>query len=418
MRPNYSAPSTSLLIFLCYLPATLCSVFSAWLILFSQNHSLSLDVTAATALAWALTAVYFNVRQPPRKNKKNQKITSDNTHPNHNRQQQLHNQLSLAMHDEMHNISSDVERYRNVVSNAIGGLAESFQGISQQSQAEKEVLVGLLKDMAGTNTGDDASDEATIEKFISDTEVTLHYFVDTIIDTSKESMRLVYQLDDMYTQISQVMTLLSDIKSIAAQTNLLALNASIEAARAGEFGRGFAVVAEEVRALSHRSDQFSNEINCVVSGAMQGIQNARGVVSDIASKDMKIMLNSKKKISATMEGINDFHDNATSKLSVVEEMVEEIDNKVALAITSLQFEDIVTQLGGHIEKRLSVLDDALGTMEKANRHEHITNTDSLAAEQALERLQEDVLNSINRLKELETTPVKQEDMTTGEIDLF
>ena len=119
-----------------------------------------------------------------------------------------------------------------------------------------------------------------------------------------------------------------------------------------------------------------------------------------------------------MEGINDFHDNATSKLSVVEEMVEEIDNKVALAITSLQFEDIVTQLGGHIEKRLSVLDDALGTMEKANRHEHITNTDSLAAEQALERLQEDVLNSINRLKELETTPVKQEDMTTGEIDLF
>ena len=407
--------------FLAYSPAAFCSIYATWSIIFQQDSSTALNSTIVAAFVWAVTAIYFQRRSSSTTSNNaatnNQAIAVDSKPVEDSELPHLHNQLSQTVHEEMMNVKRDVDRYRAVVSDAIDGLSSSFQGLSDQSQAEKDMLLKLLTDMTGKSKED--SNQTTIEKFVGDTEKTMYYFIDMIVNTSKESMRLVYNLDDMYEQISQVMSLLGDIKSIAAQTNLLALNASIEAARAGEAGRGFAVVAEEVRALSHRSDQFSNEIHDVVAAAMNGIEAARDVVSEIASEDMNTMLDSKNKVSETMDAINGFHDNATQKLSLVEKMVEEIDEKVALAITSLQFEDIVTQLAGHINRRLTVLDEALNVMEEASAHENVTyDARSLETKKELEQLQAEVVDSISRLKDLEATPVKQESMDAGAVDLF
>ncbi len=331
---------------------------------------------------------------------------SDNVVYEHNRQ------VSAMVSEELGDLASEVLRVQTLLHEAIEGLSSSFNTLNEHVQEQKQLVISVAQSRESDNDEDNA---LSMNEFIIETEEVLRFFVETIVNTSKQSVELVYQLDDIWEQINSAVDMLSGINHIADQTNLLALNAAIEAARAGEHGRGFAVVADEVRTLSHNSEDFSHQIHDVIKKVLEQISHARSIIHTIASQDMKVMLSSKEKVAEMTGNMAKLHEITEQRVATIGSISDAINLKVNNAVTSLQFEDMLRQLCERIQLRINTIGDIL------NRNAAALEPGRLAQGNTSE-----VLCGLSDLKDeiqdlLSTTAhkaVEQQDMNPGDIDLF
>ncbi|MBF0310235.1 MAG: hypothetical protein HQL56_11980 [Magnetococcales bacterium] len=265
----------------------------------------------------------------------------------------------------------EISQVRGLVQDAIVKLAESFNGLRDQANTQMSLVTSLTSSMDTSDSssnapkvpgsdsaesGGDGHQKINIRQFVAETDRILRSFVDHILLVSRQSMEMVHRVDDLSTQMHQVVDFLKDINSIAEQTNVLALNARIVSARAGEAGRAFAVVADQVRKLSRDSNQFSNQINEVVRNAQDNIESAKDIIELMASKDMSFAIESKGRVDEMMAEISEIDRFTAITLAKVSQITENINQSVGLAVMSLQFEDMVTQLTQSQERRLKMLE--------------------------------------------------------------
>lgn len=309
-------------------------------------------------------------------------------------------------------IREEVNRVQEMLSDAITTLTKSFQGILSATNAQQAIAMGLAQD-------DDAGGDTAsrFDEFVSHTSEVMQRVVDSVIMNSKLGMELVELTDRISKRAADVESILGEIGAIAKQTNLLALNAAIEAARAGEAGRGFAVVADEVRDLSTRTSQFSQQIAVVMKSMREGVKGTEEAIEKMASTDMNFALESKQQVEhvlTSMEGINQQRSSAISRLGQHTHMM---DAEVGRAVTALQFQDMVSQLIGHVDRRVDGLNSLMKEFDALS--DGIQHTVTAGDSAPLRRATESVRTQLSVLAAtVENSPVRQQEISHGEIDLF
>jgi len=243
--------------------ATLLTLVFAWMLI------KSITTPIAVALHAAETIAQGNLTQP---------IKVDGT-DEAGRLLQAMKTMQDKLRDTLQRISgsatqlaSAAEELNAVTDESARGLVQQNNEIEQAATAVNEMTSAVEEVARNATSTSEASRNATASAGDGrDLVLETVGAIERMSGDVKETAELIGNLANESRDIGKVLDV---IRGLADQTNLLALNAAIEAARAGEAGRGFAVVADEVRALAHRTQQSTSEIERMIDSIQGGTEQA------------------------------------------------------------------------------------------------------------------------------------------------
>jgi methyl-accepting chemotaxis protein len=187
--------------------------------------------------------------------------------------------MQEKLRDTLHRISgsatqlaSAAEELNVVTDESAKGLARQNKEIEQAATAVNQMTTAVEEVARNAVSTSDASKSATTSA--GDGRELVMETVGAIERMSGDVQSTADLIGNLANESRDIGKVLDVIRGLADQTNLLALNAAIEAARAGEAGRGFAVVADEVRALAHRTQQSTSEIERMIGSIQGGTEQA------------------------------------------------------------------------------------------------------------------------------------------------
>ncbi|MDR0277926.1 MAG: methyl-accepting chemotaxis protein [Paucimonas sp.] len=268
-------------------------------------------------------------------------------------------------------LASAAEELNSVTEESARGLQQQNNEIEQAATAVTEMTSAVEEVARNAVSTSEASAEAT--RSATDGRDLVLETVSAIERMSNDVQSTSVLVGNLAEQSRDIGKVLDVIRGLADQTNLLALNAAIEAARAGEAGRGFAVVADEVRALAHRTQQSTQEIERMVSSIQGGTEQA-----------VSSMRNSTERAESTLNIAR----GAGSALDTITGAVAQI-NERNLVIASAAEEQ--AQVAREVDRNLVNIND-LSVQSATGAHQ------TSAASAELSRLAVDLNSLVGRFK--------------------
>jgi methyl-accepting chemotaxis protein len=235
-------------------------------------------------------------------------------------------------------------------------LSGRFQRLAVSAEQQTE-RVGSLSNLAsGIRVQGKVVPIAEIAGLL---EGTLADVVGKILRLSKDSMSMVYALDELKANVARVERCMEQLDKVNSTTNMLALNARIEAERAGLSGMAFRVVADEVRELSKVTQGLASSMKHDLKGLTDGIAHGLDTLRRVATIDMSDNILAKERLEVLMEAL--LH-RSSSLETIVADAIKEaatISADVDGMVTGIQFQDRTRQRLEHVIDTLHVIDQAL-----------------------------------------------------------
>jgi methyl-accepting chemotaxis protein len=321
---------------------------------------------------------------------------------------QLGSALGAGPAQDLATARSEVSQVRSLFSDSIRSLQASFKELDGLIQSQQQQVTALLSTLGGSG----GAGKGSVESFLEELGPLLRSLTEILTNVTDKGADGARRVDALTHDLGETFRLLRNFESVEAQTNMLALNATIEAARAGEQGRAFGVVAQEVRNLSKSSKELNGRISDQLNRARTRMADVRQLLVESVPEDSAAARQSRERIDDLLSRLDAVDQRMVEGLAQIERVSHEVAERVAVAVRALQFEDIVGQLLGCMDRRLERLETAI--------HGLLTVAASPESEGAplSTRLQGQLAEMKRSYSIPVNSPVVQTSMDAGSIELF
>ncbi|WP_019555370.1 methyl-accepting chemotaxis protein [Propionispira raffinosivorans] len=280
-------------------------------------------------------------------------------------------QASAQVAESITEVAKGAEKQLEIAITTNHIVEEMAKGIHQVTTNTVEVAKSTEKTSVAAVGG-----EKAVQETISQMRV--------IEQKTNTTAGVIGELEDKAQQISQIVSLISNI---AGQTNLLALNAAIEAARAGEAGKGFAVVADEVRKLAEQSANATKDITNLISDVQLKTQTA-----------VTFMNESKREVEMGSELVELAGRNFNEILDMIKGVADEI-NEISAATEELTSgtEDVIKAASGSSTQTKKTAEET-ETISAATEEQSASMEEIASASTHLSQMAAELQESIRKFK--------------------
>ena len=223
------------------------------------------------------------------------------------------NQFTRSLREIVADVSSSSVQLKDSAESTEQMALEGARQIdSQQNSLSRVAAAATQMNQSIATVADTATIAATQA---TDAAHLIQLVIKTIDESSTEIFNMRSEMNNVNAEMHKLLeegrkisTVVNVINEISEQTNLLALNAAIEAARAGDHGRGFAVVAEEVRNLSQKTSESTEQIQSnirALSGATESVEKEINRISTLLEKTATQVSESQQSVIQVTDSISE-----------------------------------------------------------------------------------------------------------------
>lgn len=182
----------------------------------------------------------------------------------------------------------------------------------------------------------------------------------------------------------------------------------------GKLVSNFILISDGVRDLSAHTNDFSKQIKEVVDKVSVSLANAEQAISNLAADDKAKAMESNQHVRSIMADLTAFNEAVASNAIDLNLISTNVEQNVLVVISTLQFQDMSSQLIEHARMRMTALQEVANEMGKGGGASP-SQQEYLERIAAYNRLLDKHVVSLDKQK---ANPVAQKDFGTGDIELF